>query len=123
MAEDTQIDELSWSVFVDRLAGPLRLERPGRQAYGLLMTLHLVKTIWGDLALLRGAARLSALHHFDLEPICAGVGLSGQEPRLEAWYRGFLAHHAGACHAGESAPVPLPQGLLKPAWTADRQNS
>jgi hypothetical protein len=119
MAEDTQIDELSWSVFIDRLAGPLRLERPDRKAYGLLMTLHLVGAIWGDLALLRGAARLSARHHFDLEPVCAAP----EGPRLEAWYRGFLAHHAGGGHAGETALAPLPQSLLKPAWTAEQQNS
>lgn len=114
MVEDTQIDVLSWSVFVDRLAGPLRLEPPDRQAYGLLMTLHLVAEIWGDIALLRAAARLVARHHFDLEPICAP---RENEPLLGGWYRQFLQDRASAC-----ALAPLPHSLLKPAWTADRLN-
>jgi hypothetical protein len=110
MAEDTHFDELSWSAFIDRLAGPLRLEGPTRQAYGLLMTLHLVREIWGDLAFLRGAARLAARHHFVLD-----VELPADLRPLQSWYRDFLQNQAEAYEA-------LPHSLMKPAWRAEQRN-
>lgn len=114
MAEDTKIDALSWSVFIDRIAGPLRLEPSDRQSFGLLMSLHLVGAIWGDLAQLRAAARLRARHHFDLDRICGAP----DEARLRGWYRHFLARQTT-----EPMLQPLPQGVLKPTWTADGQST
>jgi len=113
MAEDMHIDALSWSVFIDRLAGPLRLEPPERQAFGLLMTLHLVAEIWGDIALMRGAEQLSTRHHFDLDRVCA----AGDALHLRVWYRQLLDR---AMH--ETPLEPLPKGLLQPAWTAERKS-
>jgi hypothetical protein len=109
MAEDTHIDELSWSAFIDRLAGPLRLERPERQSFGILMALQLVGIIWGDLAQLRAAARLIGHHNFSIDTALA-ARLEGDA--LEAWFGRFLQDQADPA-------LPVPLGLLKPAWIAD----
>lgn len=110
MAEDTDVDALSWSVLVDRLAGPLRLEAPEAQAYGLLAILHIVATLWGEIALLRAAERLVACHYFNLE----GPLAAQRTPALERWFGLFLARHAAP--TGPLGRVPLPPAALKPAW-------
>ena len=114
MAEDTICDALSWSVFIDRLAGPLRLERPDRQAFGVLMSLHLVAEIWGEIALLRAAARLAARHAFALP---ATFSVPQDADALETWYGGFLR-----AQLRTEEPVPLPRSLLKPGWAAERRH-
>lgn len=105
-AESLCPDSLSWRCLIDRVAGPLRLEPPARRAYGQLATLHLVASIWGEIALLRAAERLVRRHHVSLAEL-----LDGPVPAIDpAWFGAFLAHLAS-----EEPLLPVPPALLRPA--------
>ncbi len=110
MADFRGDDTFSWTSFVDALAGPLRLEPTHRQASGLVSLLHLVATLWGEIALLRAAERLVRHHYFDINAI-----LSARPSHADTlWFRGLLRR----CHPGDAALLPLPAPFLKPAAPA-----
>ena len=99
-------ETFSWPALLDAAAGPLRLEPPARRAYGRIAILHLVGTIWGEIALLRAAERFVRLHHVALDELMAPP----PEGDHRVWFEGFLARLAA-----EEAFAPLPGDLMTPA--------
>jgi hypothetical protein len=109
MGDSLDDKTFSWSDLVDAVAGPLRLEPPARRAFGHLATLHLVATIWGEIALLRSAERFVKLHHVVPDELFEPPP-PGTDP---AWFASFLAQLPR-----EEPAVPLPAALLRPAAPA-----
>lgn len=109
MGDNLDNETFSWPGLVDAVAGPLRLEPPARGAFGRLATLHLIASIWGEIALLRAAERFVKLHHVApdelFEPPPPGADT--------AWFANFLAQLPR-----EEPAVPLPAALLRPAAPA-----
>lgn len=106
--------DITWVDFIDGAAARARLLPPPRQPEALLAALHLVGAVWGEIVLLRAAARLVQQHHFRLDTLLG----ARETAEAKVWLASVLTTRFEDL-AGRS--VPLPSAAMKPAWSLETE--